>query len=95
MGKGYEETNSTEFASSASERSNGGEGEGDNREELAIQRVRNRRGKERRVCRSCICEEDQGGCGRMKQLERGGSRVIDLKGLRIWCWDWGWYLGGA
>lgn len=62
-----------------------GEGEGDNREELGIRRGRNRKDKERKVCKSCTCGEDQGGDGMKKQLERGVSIVIDLKGLMILC----------
>lgn len=68
------------LAFSAFWRSNVGEGEDDNRGELRIQRGRNRRGKERKECRSCSCEEDQGGYGKRKQLGKVVSRATDLKG---------------
>lgn len=55
-----------------------------------IRRGRNRRGRERKECRSCTCGEGQGGCGRKKLLGRGGSIATDLEGLWIssnqrWC----------
>lgn len=64
-------------------RSSGGGGEGGIRGGLGIRRGRNRRGRERRGCRSCIYGGVRGGCGMMKQLGRGVSRGVDLRGWLI------------
>lgn len=93
--KDFSEANWTEFVSSAWERNISGEGEDDNREELSFQRALNQKDKSRTVCRSCTYEEDQGGYDKKKQLVRGVSRGVDLKGLMILCWCWGWCSGGA
>lgn len=71
-------------------------GEGGSRGGLGFRRRRrNRRGRERKGCRTCIYGRGEGGFGKRKGLGRFGSRVIDLRGcwvlfcLRIGC------LGGG
>ena len=64
-------------------RSSGGGGGGGSRGGLGIRRGRNRRGRERKVCKSCTCEGVRGGCGRRRLLGRGGSIRVDLRGWWI------------